>query len=153
MWYIFGTGWRRFAADGPPDRTYKIGHAVSQDGVNWVKEEAKQIIADRLGPDESQALPSVIEIDGVYHMVFCYRQSFDFRANRDRGYRIGHACSRDLREWTRDDDMIPLDSAPGEWDGDMQCYPHVFACQGRIYLLYNGNQFGRHGFGLAVLES
>ena len=82
MWYIFGTGWKRFSADAPPDRTYKIGHAVSSDGINWVKEEARQIIADRLGADESQALPTVIEIDGRYHMFFCYRQSFDFRKNK-----------------------------------------------------------------------
>jgi hypothetical protein len=28
----------------------------------------------------------------------------------------------------------------------------VFDCDGRIYLLYNGNEFGRYGFGLAELE-
>ena len=104
MWYIFGIGWKRFAPDVPPDRLYKIGHAVSLDGIAWVKEEARQIIPDRLGPDESQALPSVIEIGGRYHMFFCYRQSFDFRTNADRGYRIGHAYSDDLDGWTRDDD-------------------------------------------------
>ena len=70
MWYIFGTGWKKFSAEAPPDRTYKIGHATSADGIEWVKEEARQIIADRLGPDESQALPSVIGIDGRYHMFF-----------------------------------------------------------------------------------
>jgi hypothetical protein len=84
MWYIFGTGWKPFSAETAPDRTYKIGHAVSNDGINWVKEEARQIIADRLGAGESQALPSVIEIAGRYHMFFCYRQSFDFRKNKDR---------------------------------------------------------------------
>ena len=152
MWYIFGTGWRRYAPDSPPDRTYKIGHAVSQDGRSWVKEEARQIISDRLGPDESQALPTVIAVDGRYHMFFCYRQSSDFRTNKDRGYRIGHAYSDDLTNWTRDDDMPALAGTPGEWDSDMQCYPHVFECDGHVYLLYNGNAFGRHGFGLARLE-
>ena len=39
MWYIFGTGWKRFAPDAAPDRIYKIGHAVSTDGIEWVKEE------------------------------------------------------------------------------------------------------------------
>ena len=34
---------------------------------------------------------------------------------------------------------------------EMQCYPHLFECDQKIYLLYNGNEFGRHGFGLAVL--
>ena len=93
MWYIFGTGWKKASADAAPDRTYKIGHALSADGINWVKEEAKQIIADRLGADESQALPTVIEIGGRYHMFFCYRQSFDFRNNRSRGYRLSGSAS------------------------------------------------------------
>jgi len=152
MWYIFGAGWKKFSPDTPPDRTYKIGHAVSSDGVNWIKEEARQIIADRLGADESQALPTVIEIDDRYHMFFCYRQSFDFRKNMDRGYRIGHASSKYLAHWTRDDENPLLDITPGDWDADMLCYPHVFECDDKVYLLYNGNEFGRYGFGLAVLE-
>lgn len=152
MWYIFGTGWKRFSADSPPDRTYKIGHAISSDGINWDKEEARQLISDRLGVDESQALPTVIGIDDRYHMFFCYRQSSDFRKNKDRGYRIGHAYSDDLANWTRDDDNPLLDITPGDWDSDMLCYPHVFESGGKVYLLYNGNEFGRYGFGLAVLE-
>lgn len=152
MWYIFGTGWKQYTPDSPPDRTYKIGHATSTDGIQWVKEEARQIIADRLGPDESQALPCVIDIDGKFHMFFCYRQSFDFRVNAGRGYRIGHAWSDDLRHWQRDDAQALLDVTPGAWDGDMVCYPHVFKCDGQIYMLYNGNEFGRYGFGLAVLQ-
>ncbi len=152
MWYIFGTGWKKYAPDTAPDRTYKIGHAVSRDGVEWQKEEAKQIIADRLGPDESQALPTVIRMGSRYHMFFCYRESFDFRHAKDRGYRIGHAWSDDLSNWNRDDENPLLESTPGTWDSDMQCYPHVFECDDKVYLLYNGNEFGRHGFGLAVLE-
>lgn len=152
MWYIFGTGWKRYEQDAAPDRTYKIGHATSRNGVDWVKEEAHQIIPDKLGPDESQALPTVIAIDGRYHMFFCYRQSFDFRLNSGRGYRIGHAFSDDLLNWTRDDEHPSLDVTPGDWDSDMLCYPHVFECNDKVYLLYNGNEFGRYGFGLAELE-
>jgi hypothetical protein len=152
MWYIYGRSWRRFTSDGPPDRTYKIAHAVSLDGVTWTKDDTGQLIADRLGADECQALPTVIDIDGRYHMFFCYRQSVDFRTNSGRAYRIGHASSRDLKVWTRDDGALSLDPTPGEWDSDMLCYPHVFECDAKIFLLYNGNQFGRHGFGLAELE-
>ena len=152
MWYIFGTGWRRYAAEAEPDRTYKIGQAVSADGVIWQKEEARQIIADRLGPAESQALPTVIGLDGGYHMFFCYRESFDFRKNSARGYRIGHAYSEDLANWTRADDNPSLEGTAGAWDSDMQCYPNVFECDGRVYLLYNGNEFGRYGFGFAELQ-
>ncbi len=152
MWYIFGTGWKKFSIGAAPDRTYKIGHATSRDGIHWIKEEARQILTDRLGVDESQALPSVIAIDGRYHMFFCYRQSSDFRQNKDRGYRIGHAYSDDLANWTRDDEHPLLDVTPGDWDADMLCYPHVFECDDKVYLLYNGNEFGRYGFGVAALE-
>jgi len=150
MWYIFGTGWKVYAAGAAPDRTYKIGHAVSHDGVRWVKEEARQLIPDRLGPAESQALPSVVSIGARHHMFFCYRESYDFRRGQGRGYRIGHAWSEDLSNWSRDDGPF-LEGTPGGWDSDMQCYPHAFECDGGIYLLYNGNEFGRHGFGLAEL--
>ena len=152
MWYIFGTGWKQYAPDAPPDRTYKIGHAISSDGVEWEKEEAKQIIEDRIGVDESQALPTVIAIGDRYHMFFCYRESFDFRNASGRGYRIGHAWSDDLKHWTRDDDDPLLEGTPQSWDAEMQCYPHVFESDGQVYLLYNGNEFGRFGFGLAQLE-
>lgn len=151
MWYIFGIGWKRYAPDAAPDRTYRIGHATSKDGIEWVKEEARRIIPDRLGPDESQALPTVVSIGGRHHMFFCYRESFDFRKAKGRGYRIGHAWSDDLVNWMRDDDKPLLEGTTGEWDCDMQCYPHVFECDGKVHLLYNGNEFGRHGFGLAEL--
>lgn len=152
MWYIFGTGWKKYSSDAEPDRTYKIGHATSPDGVSWKKEESRQIIADRLGPDESQALPTVVKIGSRHHMFFCYRESFDFRKSKGRGYRIGHAWSDDLSNWIRDDDTPQLEGTPGAWDSDMQCYPHAFECDSKVYLLYNGNEFGRYGFGVAELQ-
>jgi hypothetical protein len=153
MWYIFGTAWKTFSAETPPDRIYKIGHAISIDGISWQKdEEGRQIVSDSLGGDESQALPTVILIDNVYHMLFCYRQSFDFRNTRERGYRIGYAYSNDLRNWIRDDETAGIDVTEGDWDSEMLCYPHFFSLDSEVYLMYNGNEFGRFGFGLAKLE-
>jgi hypothetical protein len=153
MWYIFGTAWRKFSAEAPPDRIYKIGHAISHDGIEWEKkEEGRQIISDSLGADESQALPTVIKIGKRYHMFFCYRQSSDFRKNKNRGYRIGYAFSNDLHDWGRDDANVGIDVSEDGWDSEMQCYPHVFEMDNEIYMMYNGNEFGRFGFGLAKLE-
>jgi hypothetical protein len=152
MWYIFGTAWSSPSPSAPAERTYKIGHSTSLDGLTWAPGSGRQIIPDILGPDECQALPSVIEIDGRYHLFFCYRPSVDFRRNPSRGYRIGHAWSDDLADWVRDDADPHLEGGPDDWDRDMQCYPNVFELDDRVYLLYNGNEFGRHGFGAAVLE-
>ena len=152
MWYIYGKHWLNLPEDNTPARVYKIGHATSEDGIAWIK-EGKQIIADKLNSQECQALPAVIRFDNKYHMFFCYRQGTGFRKNKDRSYRIGYAFSEDLKNWTRDDDSTGIDVSENDWDSDMLCYPHVFSCDGNIYLLYNGNEFGRLGFGLAILEN
>ncbi len=152
MWYIYGTKWQKFSETALPDRVYKIAHARSPDGVKWQR-DGRQIISDRLNADECQALPTVIFLDGVYHMYFCYRQANGFRTDSSRGYRIGYAHSSDLENWERDDSQVGIDISAEGWDAQMQCYPHVFECDGGIYLLYNGNEFGRHGFGIASLEN
>ena len=86
-------------------------------------------------------------------MFFCFREATGFRKIKERGYRIGYAYSDDLINWTRADDQAGIATTEGDWDSDMMCYPHIFHCDGKIYLLYNGNEFGRFGFGLAVLEN
>jgi hypothetical protein len=151
MWYIYGTKWQKFNENEPPDRVYKIAHAISPDGIQWQR-NGRQIISDKLNAEECQALPTVIFLEGFYHMYFCYRQAYGFRQDSSRGYRIGYAYSTDLENWTRDDNLAGIDISAGGWDSQMQCYPHVFECDGKAYLIYNGNEFGRWGFGLAVLE-
>lgn len=152
MWYIYGTHWITEIDEQLPDRVYKIGHAVSSDGVSWVK-DGRQLVADRLNENECQALPTVIDFDGRYHMFFCYRRAFGFREDRNSAYRIGYAFSEDMINWVRADELVGIDVSDGEWDSDMMCYPHVFRQKDQIYMLYNGNEFGRYGFGLAVLEN
>jgi len=151
MWYIFGQRWVRHNEVEAPDRVYKIAHAVSKDGVEWQR-DGQTIVADRLNADECQALPTVIYLDGIYHMYFCYRAAHGFRSQSTAAYRIGHASSTDLLNWVRDDDSAGIDVSSEGWDSQMQCYPHVFECDDQVYMLYNGNEFGRHGFGLAVLK-
>lgn len=152
MWYIFGTRWIRASGSSTPDRVYKIGHATSDDGVRWIKADGCPVIEDRLHENESQALPTVAKIGDRYHMFFCFRESLDFRAEKGRGYRLGHAYSEDLRTWTRDDASGGMAMPADGWDAEMMCYPHLFECDGHVHLLYNGNEFGRHGFGLATLK-
>ncbi|WP_047374720.1 hypothetical protein [Exiguobacterium sp. ZOR0005] len=148
MYYIYGTTWKE-GPDGVAERTYKIALATSTDGQSFTRHG--RVVPDAI-PDESQALPTVFEADGRYHMVFCFRDTFGFRTDPTRGYRLGYAYSDDLVDWTRDDAALGFERSDTGWDADMECYPHVFEMKGRHYLLYNGNAFGRDGFGAAVLE-
>lgn len=152
MWYIFGTKWEKFNESEPPDRVYKIAYASSEDGITWNR-DGVQIIDDCLDVNECQALPSVVKLGSTYHMYFCYRHASGFRDVSERGYRLGYAKSTDLQNWERDDSVAGIGISDDGWDSEMQCYPHVFQCDGETYLLYNGNSFGRAGFGLAALEN
>ena len=154
MWYIYGLPWRKYETAKEPERIYKIAFATSENGIDWEKAGGSQLIENSLGDDECQALPTVVEDRGRYHMYFCYRYATDFRCNADRAYRLGYAFSDDLIHWTRDDSSVGIcrANASGAWDSDMMCYPHVFRHDEKLFLLYNGNEFGRHGFGIAVAE-
>jgi len=152
MWYIFGTKWMAAKEEEPEARVYKIAHATSKDGIGWNKEEGIQIISDKLNEDECQALPTVVKIDQRYHMFFCFREATDFRKNAVRSYKLGYAYSDDLKNWTRDDENSGITISPGGFDSEMMCYPHLFEMDSKFYLLYNGNEFGKYGFGMAELE-
>jgi predicted GH43/DUF377 family glycosyl hydrolase len=151
MWYIYGLRWIRQSADSRPERVYKIAHATSEDQINWRK-EGRTIISDKIDDNECQALPTVIYHKGVYHMIFCFRHAFGFKEDKSKGYRLGYAYSTDLINWTRNDNLLQFGQSHGDWDADMMCYPHLFQLKEKIYLLYNGNEFGRNGFGLAEVE-
>jgi hypothetical protein len=152
MWYIFGQRWVRETPTDEPDRVYKIAQATSDDGLIWHRNSGQTILPDVLGENECQALPSVAYHRGLYHMVFCYRHVHNFRTDPAKGYRLGYAMSEDGVSWRRDDAVLGLTGTPGDWDADMQCYPHIFVHQDQLYLLYNGNAFGKEGFGLAHLR-
>lgn len=150
MWYIFGERWVEFHKNQAPERIYKIAYAFSKDGINWER-NGTFIIENSLPEEESQALPTVIKHGDRYHMYFCYRYAADFRTNPDRGYRIGYAYSTDMKTWTRDDANAGISLTEGSWDSTMMCYPHLFELDGKKYMLYNGNEFGKTGFGIAEL--
>ena len=148
MFYIYGIKWSN---TNPPERVYKISCATSFDGIDWQKSN-KLLIKNIIGDNECQALPTVIKINDIYHMYFCYREMTGFRTEVDRCYKIGYAYSIDLENWIRDDVLGGLTLSSSGFDSEMMCYPNIFMLDKDIYLLYNGNNFGKDGFGLAILE-
>ena len=71
---------------------------------------------------------------------------------RGLSYRIGYAESDDGRKWERLDSQAGIDVSTTGWDSEMIEYPFVFDHKGQRYMLYNGNGYGKTGFGLTVLE-
>ena len=148
LFYIAGRKWKM--VDGRAEPVYKIRMATSHDGLQWTKLN-KDLVESRLEEDEAQASPDVSYVNGKYHMFFCYRYSSNYRS-KQKGYRIGYASSINLTEWERDDSKAGIDVSDQGWDSEMISYPHVFELDGKMYMAYLGNQVGRYGFGLALLE-
>jgi hypothetical protein len=140
MWYVSGTAWEEH--EGVLRHRYHIKYAESRDGVRW--QRPGMVCVDYGSPDEyAVARPSVIWHEGRYRMWFCCRGA---------AYRLGYAESADGFHWTRDDARAGLEVSAAGWDSEMIAYPFVFKHGDRLYLLYNGNGYGRTGIGLAMLE-
>lgn len=153
MYYSAGKSWTKNENDNRAEICYKLRMALSSDGINWTKLN-KNILPDKLGGLESQACGDVIYKNGKYHMFYCYRANNDFRRNKNNSYRIGYAYSHNYIDWIRDDENvgITISENPDDFDNEMVAYPNVFEVNNRIYMLYLGNEVGKHGFGLAELK-
>jgi hypothetical protein len=139
MWYLSCTGWK--IQDGNPEHRYHIKYAESLDGVAWKREGV--IAIDYLSETEyAISRPSVIRDKDCWRMWYSYRGS---------SYRIGYAESQDGLNWNRLDAHCGIEISKSGWDSEMIEYPFVFDHQGQRYMLYNGNGYGKTGFGLAVL--
>lgn len=139
MWYGSTETWK--APNG--EMVHVIKYATSVDGETWVKHGVA--IPYKLGEAQAFSRPTVIKDNDGYHMWF------SFRSGTGQQYRIGYAHSRDGLFWDRKTSS-GIDVSVEGWDSKMICYPFVFDHKGRRYMLYNGNDFGKTGFGMAILE-
>ena len=149
MYYLSGTNWF-VDGKGRNESQYLIVHATSLNGLDWKRNG--QPIIPIIVENECQTSSSIFQRNGLYHMFFSYRHGSDFRSNFNRGYRIGYAYSSDLHNWTREDSLGGIGISESGWDSRMVAYPHIREIDGKIYMFYCGNDFGKGGFGYAVLE-
>jgi hypothetical protein len=140
MWYLSCTGWQM--RDGTPQHRYHIKYAESFDGINWQRNGL--IAIDYLGTHEHAiSRPSVVQDADCWKMWYSFRGA---------SYRIGYAESQDAQTWNRLDASAGIDVSPTGWDSQMIEYPFIFDHADQRYMLYNGNGYGKTGFGLAILD-
>jgi hypothetical protein len=139
MWFASGEPW--MFIDEKPAVACNIGYAESENGLDW-KREKLPAIGNKKGADHVASTPFVLKENGIYKMWYSFR---------GEKYRIGYAESKDGKTFTRMDEKVGIGVSDNGWDSDMLCYPCVFDLQGRRYMIYCGNEYGKFGFGLAVL--
>lgn len=139
MWYGSTQTWDT----GKGEMLHVINQAKSSDGSRW--EKGGLAVPYKLNLAQAFSRPTVIgnENDG-------YQMWFSYRSGDGTSYRIGYATSETGDQWSlrlADAGIVP--SASG-WDSEMIEYPFVLAHKGELLMLYNGNSYGKTGFGLAV---
>jgi len=149
MWYMSYTKWEKFKNNIEP--FYIIKYAESSDGINWKPKNIDCI--ELLSKDEGGiARPFVMKEKNIYKMFYSYRGKKDYRKNKSQSYRIGYAESQDGIKWVRKDDEVGIDISTDGWDSEMIEYPFVMPLGNKLIMFYNGNGFGKTGFGYAVLQ-
>lgn len=148
-WYMSYVKWE--IVNGLTEPFYHIKYAESQDGIDW---ERKGIVCIdfKSSKEAGIARPFVIKENDMYKMWYSYRTAENYRTVKAQSYRIGYAESFDGIKWIRKDEEVGIDVSESGWDSEMIAYPYVYEHKGRKYMLYNGNGFGKSGFGYAILD-
>jgi len=116
MYYCAGNGWQ---GDFP---TYHISMAFSRDRKVWIPSAAVLV------GEPGEAVSRVT-----------------FQGDR-MWYGVKRSGSPYLLEYLEDRVRYPYDlRTPGDWDGEMTCYPCIY----KDFMFYNGNGYGATGIGWA----
>jgi len=141
MWYGSTETWDA----GNGEMLHVINFATSTDGSHWTREGLS--VPYELDIAQAFSRPTVAHnAQGGLEMWFSYR------SGTGEKYRIGYAVSNDGYTWELALNDVGIDVSVDGWDSEMIEYPFVFDHKDQRYMLYNGNGYGKTGFGLAVLE-
>ncbi len=139
MWYLSGI--KSETVNGKPIIPYHIRYAESLDGINWQRNG--QVCIDLRKNETRIARVSILKEKNIYKMWYPY--AID-------SYRIGYAESSDGIIWERKDEEVGMDVSVSGWDSEMIEYPFVFQHGNTKLMIYNGNNYGKTGFGYAILQ-
>lgn len=137
MWYGSTRTWDA----GNGEMLHVINQATSADGQSWNR--VGLAVPYELGGAQAFSRPTILCRSGYYRMWFSYR------SGSGEKYRIGHAISENGVVWSLANDLAGIDVSSDGWDSEMIEYPFVFEHKTKAYMLYNGNGYGKSGFGIA----
>jgi predicted GH43/DUF377 family glycosyl hydrolase len=140
MTYVSGVAWTR-GDDGILKSLYNIKTAESDNLFDWKRSGNTAI---DFGPGETNIARSAV----VKFSNKDYRMWYSFVHAAIGSYRIGYAESDNGTSWERKDHLAGI-SIGDQFASKMICYPCIFTLGDNIYMLYNGDNFGKSGFGIA----
>ena len=147
-YYLSCIDWK--SINGRMEPFYDIKLATSKDGINWIKSGTTAI--NLIEGEGGIASASIIKEDNRYKMWYSVRAGTDYRKNKNNSYKIGYAESDDGKVWSRMTNEETIKTSLEGWDSEMVAYPYVIKYNNKLFAFYNGNGFGKTGFGYATKE-
>lgn len=123
---------------------YNIRYLESTSGVDFPKKG--KVIIDINENEHRVGRPYVYKDSGKYKLLYGI-------GTEEVPYRLSYAESDDGVSWVVDEEKMGIEFSQSGWDSEMMAYPSVVQHNGKTFLFYNGNNYGKEGFGLAVLKN
>jgi len=142
IWYVAGDNW--VDIDGKSMPIYDLRYMESPDGISWPT-EGKVVMSLDFSNEHGFGRPFVVITD------YGYRMFYSIRKIKPNAYRLGYAESEDGIHWERKDNELGIDVSDTGWDSESVEYSALVESRERTWLFYNGNDFGKTGFGVAEL--
>ncbi|QXW17945.1 hypothetical protein KXJ72_14255 [Comamonas aquatica] len=140
FWYGGGSHFLQGSQKTLP--VYDVRYLESSDGIN-IPKNGMDIIKTK-NNEYRIGRPYVIKSDKGYFMFYGY-------SSEKSPYKLGYASSCDGISWKRCDEDIGIELSNSGWDSEMMAYPSIVKVDNKILMFYNGNDYGREGFGYAEL--
>jgi hypothetical protein len=149
MWYVSGTQWRDI--DGLLDVFYEIRTTRSDDGLIW-DPRSETAVALRPPLEAGLGRPWIIDSSDGRRM-WLSRRGHSYRGPGDGAYRLVSIAADTRGAFAGPAEPVQFANPPaaGDFDSWMQAYACIVPHGEDLVMLYNGNDFGRAGFGWARL--
>lgn len=123
---------------------YNIRQMESKDAISFPS--CGNVVINTQGLEYRVGRPAVYKVSSDFYVMFYGYGS------EELPYTLGVAKSYDGLTWERKDSEIGIyPGDEGSWDCQMMAYPSIIKTKNDIYMFYNGNDYGKQGFGAAKL--
>ena len=127
---------------------YVIKSRVSDSFIHF-STNSNLIIDSKSEHEYAIARPSVIYFEGIYYLFYCKRETA-----YSRDYQIFFKSHKDFALIENGkEEHLEIENVEDDDFKSCQCYPYPFVINSKLYLLYNGSQYGKTGFRIGKIKT
>jgi predicted GH43/DUF377 family glycosyl hydrolase len=140
MYYTSNMSWKMI--NNIPKPKYLIKKCFSKDGIKWIANN-KKIIKFEKNTEVAITRPWVLKLREKFVMFFSLKKN---------NYTIETSISKDGKSWKRNKIFLFREENKINFDSKAQEYASIIKYKKKLFMFYNGNEYGKKGIGLAVAK-